>query len=286
MRLRWLWMGGGLLALALTGASCAKGTTFMGVGGAGAAGGSAAIGSTVQASSSGAGPGGAGGATSSSAHVTSTSASSAASSTSGGCADSPCKLTAPQCGCPANEQCTIAGFARTCGPVGTIAGGQACTGGSSCVPGSLCVGGGSVGVCAVFCATDADCAATGGICALGLNDGQGGTIPNALLCSSNCNLTTSAGCPAGTGCQLGQEQGGQMRWDAFCSSAGTLTKDQPCDPSVGQFCAPSFGCFSTNTCLQYCNVGGPCPAGQTCSPLQDQNFNPIILQGNEIGVCQ
>jgi hypothetical protein len=188
------------------------------------------------------------------------------------------------------EQCTISNFAPACQPSGTTGQGQACMGGNSCVPGTLCVGGGTVGICALFCASDADCSGTGGICALGLSDGVGGTIPNATLCSAQCDPSTSVGCGvAGTGCQLGREQTGQMRWLSYCASTGTKTKDQVCDPTLSE-CAPTFGCFNNgtqNVCLEYCNVGGSgCPAAQGCAPLQDQNMLPIFLGSNQIGVCQ
>lgn len=314
MRVRWLSTWGALLVLAgascatfcaiFCATSCATGSGLTGVGGAGAAGGSGPSGSTTHASSASgsasAGPSGSGGSTGSGGASGSSSASSggptttstsSTSSSSGGCPDTPCKLTSPQCGCAPGQQCTISSFARACQLAGATGLGQGCAGANSCAPGLLCVGGGATGVCDLFCATDADCSVTGGICALGLNDGMGGSIPNATLCSASCDPTTSAGCAVGgTGCQIGREQAGQMRWLTYCASAGTKTKGQACNPMLSE-CAPTFGCFktspTTDTCLEYCHVSSPaCPAAQTCYALQDTSMLPIFIGGQQIGVCQ
>jgi hypothetical protein len=121
-----------------------------------------------------------------------------------------------------------------------------------------------------------------------LSDDMGGSIPNVALCSGDCDLTTNSGCPvAGTGCQLGQEQTGQMRWLTYCAVTGTLGHDTMCDPTLEQ-CGQTLGCINTGVadlCLQYCDVSSPsaCPM---CSPLVDQSQQPIVVGNIQVGVCQ
>ncbi len=272
-------------ALLLVGAACAQGSSPLGIGGFGTGAGATTVSTgpsmSTPASSSG-GP-----ATSSGSSAPT---SSSTSTTSGGtCSDSPCKLTAPQCGCPSGQECTIASFMRACAPSGTATQGQACTGTGSCAPGLLCVGGGTTGVCDMFCSVDMDCSATGGICALTLSDGTAmGSIPNATLCSGNCNVITSSGCPlAGTGCQLGQEQTGQMRWLSYCASAGSNGSEQTC--ASASDCLPGYGCLNngvSDVCLQYCDTSdiNAC-GGLGCGALTDANSNPIVIHGVTLGAC-
>jgi hypothetical protein len=232
--------------------------------------------------------GGLGGATSSENSSSSSPSTTASASSSGTCSASPCKLTAPQCGCAVGQECAISNYELTCQAAGTVGLGEGCIGMEQCAPGLLCVGNATAGLCDQFCAVDADCAATGGICALSLSDGMGGFIANADLCSSDCDLTTNSGCPvAGTGCQLGQEQAGQMRWLTYCAVTGTLGQNTTCDPTLQQ-CAPTLGCIDNGAatlCLQYCDASSP-SACSTCSPLVDQSQQPIVVGAVTLGVCE
>jgi len=270
MRSRFLFTVSAVVVGAIGAASCATGGTFVGGGGSGAGPGTTTL-ST-------------GGATSSSSGTMSSSSgsSSSGSSTSSGgaCPDTPCKLTTPQCGCPSGQECTISSYKVACKAGGTTQTGQPCTTQFQCAAGSLCLG-----VCAKFCDVDADCATQGGICALQLSDGTPtGSIPNVTLCSNACSVTNNSGCTgAGVGCQLGKEQTGQMRFFTFCASAGTGPKGSTC--STSEQCLPTYGCFSSMMCLQYCYVGGAGACGASCSPLQDASMNPIIVNGKTVGVC-
>lgn len=265
-------------ALMLAGTACAQGSSFIGGGGVGGEG------SGLD------GGGGAGGGAMTTTDAASSSASSASGTSSGGgtCSASPCKLTVPQCGCPSDQECGIANFMPACQAAGSLSLGQSCMGAGECAPGLLCVGGSTGGLCDQFCAFDEDCAATGGICGLALSNGMGGSIANADLCSGDCDLTTNSGCPVtGTGCQLGQEQTGQMRWLTYCAVAGTLGQDAMCDPTLDE-CGPTFGCLNNgvaNLCLEYCDASNlsSCP---TCVALTDQSQQPIFVGTIEVGVCE
>jgi len=256
-------------------AACAQGTSF--TGGAGAAGGGTAASSSATS-------------TFLAAHAASTTGSSLSTS-SGTCADSPCKLTSPQCGCGAGQECSIVSYMPACQPAGTGTEGQACAAAGDCAPGLLCLGGGTTGICDQFCTADADCASLGGICALTLSDGTAtGTIPNATLCSNTCNPATGTGCSVpGTGCQVGQESTGQMRWLTFCSGAGTKGSGQTCTSSSD--CKPQYGCLNTGNadeCVQYCDVNNPsCSGATTCGALMDSATSAtIVVDGITLGACQ
>jgi hypothetical protein len=248
-------------------ASCAEGSPFVGSGGAGVGGSTTVV------------------------TTTGSSAGDTSSSTGSGSCETPCKLTSPQCGCASGQECTISAAMRVCQIAGTSVQGQACVGQDQCAAGLLCVGGGATGVCDMFCATDSDCSSLGGICGLTLSDGTPtGTIPNATLCSGNCNPTNAGSCPVpGTGCQVGQEPTGQMRWLTYCGSAGTRGSNKTCTSSSD--CLPGYGCLnggtSSDVCLQYCDASDPSACGgQLCSPLQDTTTNmPIVVNGIALGAC-
>jgi hypothetical protein len=144
-------------------------------------------------------------------------------------------------------------------------------------------------VCTAFCDTDADCAASGGICAIQLSDGTPmGSIPGVTLCSGTCNPITNAGCGvASTGCEYGKELTGQMRVFTFCAATGTGGKNASCTTNFD--CLPTFGCVNNgaaDVCLQYCDVSntGAC-GGLGCAPLQDSNMQPIVIGATQLGVC-
>lgn len=280
MKARWLVE----IAVTLVGivavAACATGTTpFGGNGGEGGEsewqGASSSSSSSSASSSNGGGAGGGGVSSSSSGgpgSSSSSSAASSASSSSGACAESPCKLVQPQCGCAAGQACTIDGSpqgTRVCVAAGSTPIGGSCTS-DECVPGSLCVKTtDTISTCMKYCAMDSNCTSPGGLCIISLNDGSSGQIPGVTLCTENCDPTTNSGCPvAGTSCGLAQESMGQMRLLTRCGGAGSGTQGSFC--STDADCAPTFGCFNAGTtqCLKYCKVGGvACPGGATCTSL-------------------
>lgn len=236
----------------------------------------------------GGGVGGAGGAT-----TTTTTSSSTGTGGAGGvepvCDEMPCKLVAPQCGCADDEQCEIKTptaqnpSGRSCVGKGDLAIGAQCAGAGVCQPGSLCVNTGK-STCMEFCSDDAQCDAPGGLCVITLNDGSGGVIPDATLCSPNCDPITNVGCGvAGMSCQVGVEQTGQMRAFTLCTGSGAGVENAPCTDSGD--CAVGFGCFgpAPEKCLRWCNYLQPsCPGAGFCGEVNP----PLIIGNTEYGVCQ
>jgi hypothetical protein len=221
----------------------------------------------------------------------STTTSSSSSSSGSTCPESPCQLTMPQCGCAAGEECTIQGTATVCAPAGNVPVGGACgTSADECAEGTLCIeASATVSTCKEFCSTNADCVAPGGLCAVQLDNGMGGTIPGVTLCSANCSPLNNTGCPvAGTACQLLEETMAPMSLLSDCVAVGTGTHNTPCDQTMeGGQCAAKFGCFNTGTmaapdyvCLRYCNV-----ALQNCPGLQLCNDLGVMFDGIEYGAC-
>ena len=203
------------------------------------------------------------------------------------CEDDPCKLVSPQCGCDAGDKCTIDGNADiVCSADGTEPLAAAC-GASDCAAGGICLGDVSVGYCAQFCDEDAECGGTN-ICAVELNDGSGGTIPDVALCSSSCDPSTASGCPTDLGCVLGREADGAKRFFFMCFASGSGIDGAACTTAAD--CAVGYGCYNNGTndaCYKNCNVNAPsCSGIQSCYALNDDLAQPVVVNGYPIGVCQ
>src|SRR5436853_39287 len=80
----------------------------------------------------------------------------AASSSSAMCAESPCKLVSPQCGCPMGQACVVDGSGmRKCTPAGNAQIGDACSANNECVEGGVCLATvGAPTTCFEFCDND------------------------------------------------------------------------------------------------------------------------------------
>ena len=294
-----------LSSLLLLAAGCAKASTTGGMGGDSSGPGTGGTTSSNLTTSSTASMGGApttgsdtttgsnptsstGPGTTSTGSGTTTGSSTAASTGSGPvCAEVPCKLTVPQCGCAVSQQCTVNGSGIACGAKGNTGVGQVCAG-PDCSPGLLCVNTTpTTSTCAKFCDSDADCTAPGGLCIIGLNDANNNVIPGVTLCTENCDPTTNLGCPvAGTSCEVVQENGGQMRYVTQCVASGAGLQGDTCVTSAD--CAPKFNCFNTTNptavkCLKNCKASAPngCPAGKTCKLFA----TPEVIGGEEYGAC-
>ena len=198
-----------------------------------------------------------------------------------GCSESPCRLLAPQCGCPGGQACYPSGTTRVCAVAGTRPEGSACTGVSDCAAGLGCVGfTPTVSMCSRICATDTDCGA-GSLCIHTIGDGAGGTVPGLKFCSRACSPAPSAGCPAGLACTLFQETAAPMRVFTDCGGpVGTGTQFAPCTDESD--CAAGYGCFDTgagNECLAWCRVASPtCAGGLSC-------LGVAVVDGVEWGAC-
>ncbi|MEJ7731439.1 MAG: hypothetical protein WKG00_19765 [Polyangiaceae bacterium] len=172
---------------------------------------------------------------------------------------------------------------RACSVGGTTPPGEPCGSNADCQAGSMCVNTG-VDLCMEFCADDGACNAPGGQCLITLVDSAQQTVPDAVLCSLNCDPITNTGCSAG-GCALGQEE---VSMDLFtlCQGAGAGTQGAACVDNGD--CAGGFGCFGAapdQQCLKYCGVNpskGVCSGGTFCTGFT----TPVILGAQEYGVCQ
>jgi hypothetical protein len=209
-----------------------------------------------------------------------------------GCSESPCRLLAPQCGCPAGNACYTNATGRECRPAGTVADGALCTAASGCRAGSDCVAISTsatvaVDMCKPFCAGDATCG--GGLCVYDLVDSGGTPIPGARVCSTPCNPARSTGCPAGSTCDILQEAEGAMRIFADCRApVGTRTQGVLCTTAAE--CAGGYTCFDPDgagvrglQCMHWCDVtaGIGCLAGDTCLAFE----TPLLIGGTEFGIC-
>jgi hypothetical protein len=207
----------------------------------------------------------------------------------GMCDESPCKLVDPQCGCAADEQCGLdpSDGSVTCVDAGDIPWKELCPPGTECEPGHICVTVTGISLCGKFCDDDSQCGGPGGICIRALNDGNGDPIPGAVLCTESCDPSTSMGCPgAGTSCQLGREDMGQMRFFTLCLASGAGMQGAACMGNVD--CAPSFGCFNdgvSDMCLKYCKVASPsCPAGTQCAAITI-GMEQVFIENEQYGAC-
>jgi hypothetical protein len=266
--------------------SGAGGTTSTGKGGAGGAGGATASGgaggsggTTASGGAGGGGEGGQGGA--GGAPVD-------AGPDAPACAESPCKLVGPQCGCPANKACVATNMGtRSCIKAGAIGWGEKCGPVDYCEPGLQCMPKGVTSTCMKHCASDAECDAPGGLCVLQMLDKNGQPLPDVAFCSENCDLTTNTGCPvAGTGCGVAQEEAGQMRFFTVCVQSGKGTQGAACQSNKD--CAPTYGCVTTDgvsVCAKWCDQLAPkCPGGTSCQGVNINN-QEIQIGATVYGIC-
>jgi hypothetical protein len=268
MRARFLVSVGALFALACAtvAVGCAKGGAASTTGGGGAGGDSTGV----------TGP-------------TSTSTSTASSTSSGACGEMPCGL-APQCGCDNNLGCSVTSKGnRVCEMTGSVAWGDACVSANDCVAGTICLPvGANLAGCSKFCASDADCKSPGGLCTLGIADENKMVIPNAHVCSTDCDPLSSAGCSiGGSACQILQEPMGQQRWYTQCYEAGTKTQGDAC--TLITDCALGYSCFTVGNaqqCLKLCDVAGSaCPAATKCDAIKGANMIPMQIGNTQYGAC-
>ncbi len=198
------------------------------------------------------------------------------------CAEDPCKLVLPQCGCGPGEKCALDGSdgTRSCEPDGTVDIAEECSG-SNCKAGGLCLTWSSLSSCFKYCNVDEDCGVGGAICIMQL-----GEYPERF-CSVNCDPPGGVGCNVpGSKCEALYSQD-DLKWFTLCAMAGTGTYNADCSVNGLEDCAAGYGCFTNGTdhfCLQYCNMGAPqCQMG-TCSDLATPIFigNPPV----QYGVCQ
>lgn len=186
-----------------------------------------------------------------------------------------------QCGCAEGQNCIFTGAVdgqTVCTPAGSKPAFRACDNNGDCQAGSGCVS----GVCKPFCATDAECTATQGVCGQ-LYVNQGGTqtpINHAKSCSARCDLRNpQAVCGNDPGVSCDYLADGHP--DCI-GGFGTKTGRGDC---VGnpRNCAPGYACLGGD-CLRWCRVGmSDC---SRCVPVTvGDAAEPIVIDGFEYGVC-
>jgi hypothetical protein len=193
------------------------------------------------------------------------------------CSEQPCKLLAPQCGCPTGEHCMNNDSVRSCQPAtGEKSPSDSCSG-NECAAGSVCADNltGAPMMCHQYCYLDEHCEAPGGACQL-----QGGVG----LCTHNCDPLTATGCLA-TGTKCDATLGADMVPHTLCTGAGDGVQGDLCVETSE--CAEGLGCLlvtgqADKSCLTWCDVADPvCPENLDC-----ENFDPALTIGDiEYGVC-
>ena len=202
------------------------------------------------------------------------------------CDEQPCKLVAPQCGCPMGACTADDTGSRVCVEEGPAQQGDGCNESVYCAAGFVCVGyEDALTSCTAYCENDSSCEAPGGKCVLGLTG-----APTVKLCSDNCSPVGGTGCSVGgTGCQLAISADDIVF--TSCYPSGTGTEGADCEDDAG--CAPGFGCFpladnSGNKCFRWCNANSPnCPNSSypECTGFTDANNAPLTLGGAHYGAC-
>jgi hypothetical protein len=141
------------------------------------------------------------------------------------------------------------------------------------------VGSRSVTFCHQLCDSDGDCPGVGSLCVLSIGDGMGGSLPDVVMCSVDCDPTAAVGCPTGAGCQLLQETDGAMRTYTHCMASGPGSEGATCASALD--CRLGYGCIGS-TCRQYCIVGvaGGCATG-SCAPFPRRALVGFV----EYGTC-
>jgi len=200
------------------------------------------------------------------------------------CAESPCRLVAPQCGCPSGQACTLAaGGSRSCRTEGSNDESERCDSGG-CLAGLACVDvsltGTEVPLCKRFCDSDADCTGgPGSVCLAEL-----GTTGQDI-CTSSCEPASQVGCPANSYCGLFTETATGRRLTDCSGPVGTGGQGTPCAGS--EECQKGFTCATIDSlqqCARWCRrspLGGECAFGETCIGFMD----PLVFNSVEYGVC-
>ena len=195
------------------------------------------------------------------------------------CSEVPCRLVAPQCGCPTGQGCRTVAGVRGCEPAGTNAAREPCAGPEECAPGTLCIlrAGRAMGACTSYCSGPGDC---GGDQLCGSIAGVTGTG----ACSFGCDPIGPSGCPAGLAClsslTMTVPLDGTTVLVTNCGSDTGLATGAPCTSS-GE-CAPGNVCTPTG-CTRLCDLdASACEGTDVCLDFTE----PIRLpDGRRLGAC-
>lgn len=194
----------------------------------------------------------------------------------GVCAEDPCRLLSPQCGCAASEMCGWDTLTpRACVSIGAPAAGATCGDRYDCAPLAGCIelGSGS-GQCLPWCDATTDCAG-GASCVRLWWTGDIG------VCSLVCDPIANTGCPAPLACSLGlgyELPAANLVVSALCANLGPGAVDAPCSGPLD--CQSGLACYGT-TCRPVCRMDLPASCPGTCGPFAPR----AIIGGVEYGGC-
>jgi len=198
------------------------------------------------------------------------------------CDEDPCRLVAPQCGCPSHLACQRPDGddpVRECVPPGPVAPLEACSVNEDCTTGYVCVSAtGAPGMCVAYCFLSSDCP-THSVCAEMIVASE-----PVGSCSPVCDPLTGAGCHVGGACIAAYVR----RKDDDAIVPGTMCGPDDALPAVGESCASLPACQQGSTCVsdtcqELCVMASPdCPAGTSCGGLS----GGYSLVGVEYGTCR
>jgi hypothetical protein len=169
-----------------------------------------------------------------------------------------------QTGCSAEQKCTIDVDGFACAPSGTVAAGQHCVfsdgGFDNCLRGAACIAAGSSGICAHYCAHDAECAA--------LSTSVSDSVCVPPFCSNPCNPVASqgpTGCPAtGLSCIVFSNPN-PTQITSCVPTSGTAGDGESCTTSFDCQGGLNLSCAS-HRCRRACRIHTPadCNPGEIC----------------------
>lgn len=193
---------------------------------------------------------------------------------SGTCGTSPCRLTSPQCGCPAGQAChVVSGAPPACVMSGSTGLNEPCGANEQCQPGMFCNSNMTPrGVCGRYCETSADC---GGEPCVQLD-----TMSPAGACPLPCDPVDGTGCgDPSLGCRVGSAvdfvTGANAPIQA-CFAVDGLAFGEPCDG----LCGPRGLCVG-GTCRQVCDLASSVCESGSCRRLSLE----IRIGSRELGAC-
>jgi len=194
----------------------------------------------------------------------------------GPCAEDPCRLFLPQCGCASGQMCGWNTFGpRQCVAPGTGLAFDGCARDHECVPGGGCIFlGPGPGVCQTFCEATAACPADSECVRVSWPDPVG-------ICSALCDPVAQTGCPSPTSCGIGLAfavPGDAVTPVLLCANAGPGDIDDPCSGPLD--CGPTLACYG-DRCRPICRMGDASTCATTCGAFAP----PTVVGTIEYGAC-
>lgn len=177
------------------------------------------------------------------------------------CPGTPCDPLS-QCGCDDTDHCVLTdSLAIICEVPGPVPEGQRCDNYWECARALTCAyAGPGSGICAPYCARDADCEDGVGVRCLTF---VAGGIPSTVgACSAGCNPVEQSGCE-GIDCLLVAVDA-SGNWATVCGGGGATPVGTPCTYPTD--CVPGAACVD-NTCQRLCDGATSCGGSYACLPF-------------------